>query len=82
MTTRPASTMDGWCCRLMFPVPAPTWDEAARKGVLRRCREAGAQAVTVAASTAAGALPMWVISTLWGLACSATGMVMVSTPSW
>ncbi len=44
-------------------------------------READAQAVTEAASTACATLPTWVISTLWGLACSATGMVIVSTPS-
>jgi len=37
---------------------------------------------TEAAATASATLPTWVISTLWGLACSATGMVIVSTPSW
>ena len=45
-------------------------------------READVQAVAVAASTAWATLPTWVISTLRGLACSATGMVMARTPSW
>jgi hypothetical protein len=44
--------------------------------------ETDAHEVTEAASTACATLPTWVISTLRGLACSATGMVMVSTPSW
>ena len=35
-----------------------------------------------AASTAWATLPTWVTSTLCGLACSATGTVTVSTPSW
>jgi hypothetical protein len=34
-----------------------------------------------AASTASATLPTWVTSILWGLACSATGIVTVSTPS-
>ena len=34
------------------------------------------------AETAWATLPTWVISILRGLACSATGMTMVSTPSW
>jgi len=45
-------------------------------------READVHADAVAASTAWATLPTWVISTLRGLAFSAMGMVIVSTPSW
>jgi hypothetical protein len=49
---------------------------------LRQPEEADVQAVAVAASTAWATLPTWVISIVRGLACSATGIVMVRTPSW
>jgi hypothetical protein len=42
----------------------------------------GAQAVTVAASTAFAPLPTSVISILWSLAYSATGVVRLSALSW
>jgi hypothetical protein len=53
-----------------------------RKGPLRLGHALVRQAAAVeAASTACIPRPAWVTSTLWGLACSTTGMVTVSTPS-
>lgn len=45
------------------------------------CQEPLAQPGAATDSTRCATPPAWVISTLCGLACSATGMVIVSTPS-
>jgi len=78
------------CSAIDISVPAARpWMEAMSRRIrFVRGREADAQpetkaaSTTEAASTAFATLPTWMISTLWGLACSATGMVIVSTPSW
>jgi hypothetical protein len=68
---------------LMSQCPPPARGRSeVRDASLRLGQGAGAQVVNMAASTASASTPMWVMSTLCGLARSVMGMVMVSTPSW